>query len=387
MELPTLCVLLVEDNPTDVLLVETAFEEMAGMRADVVAVERLSSALALLQDAEERDARFDCILLDLNLPDSQGVDAFPRIAACAPITPVIALTGLADEARAIAALQLGASDYLVKGQSDAPVLERSIRYAIERRKTENQRVELVRAHAAQAEAEEASRAKDIFLATLSHELRTPLNAILGWAHLMSSGSLSEEEKREAVEVIERNARAQVRLVEDLLEVSRFITGKIHLHKAEVEFDKVVVAAIESVRPQALEKEIALLVETEPVVVTGDSIRLQQVIWNLLANATKFTPEGGKVEVLLSQSATHAQLQVRDSGEGISPEFLPHVFERFRQADGSSSRVHGGLGLGLAIAHNIVEVHGGTISVFSEGEGKGATFTVEIPLAQTAASTV
>ena len=381
MELSPLRVLLVEDNPTDVLLVEATFEEMTAMRADVVAVERLSSALALLQEAEERGAPYDCILLDLNLPDSQGLEAFPRIAAHAPTTPVIALTGLADEARAIAALQLGASDYLVKGQSDAPVLERSIRYAIERRKTENQRVELVRAQAAQAEAEENSRAKDIFLATLSHELRTPLNAILGWAHLLGSGHLSDEEKLEAIDVIERNARAQVRLVEDLLDVSRFITGKMNMQQGVVEFDKVIISAIESVRPQAQEKNIALEVETEPVVVMGDGVRLQQVIWNLVSNAVKFTPDGGKVAVSLAQSETHGQLKVCDSGEGISSDFLPHVFERFRQADGSSSRRHGGLGLGLAIVRNIVDWHGGTISVSSDGEGTGSIFTVEIPLAQ------
>ncbi|HEX8551276.1 MAG TPA: hybrid sensor histidine kinase/response regulator [Abditibacteriaceae bacterium] len=385
MQPQTIRVLLVEDNPTDVLLVEASFEEMAMLRAEVVVVERVSAAVEELAQGGQSGAEFTCVLLDLTLPDNQGLEAFKRIAAAAANTPVIVLTGLADEAIAVEALQLGASDYLVKGQSTAPVLERSIRYAIERKRTENQRVELMRAQTERAEAEEASRAKDVFLATLSHELRTPLNSILGWTHLLRTGVLSEVEQQEALEVIERNSQAQARLVEDLLDVSRFITGKLYLNTGIVDLATIIHAVTENLRPQATEKHIELRVETTPVSIDGDMMRLQQVVANLLANALKFTPAGGEVAVHLKREEkagqSRAVLEVSDSGEGIAPEFLPHVFDRFRQADSSPTRNHGGLGLGLAITRNLVELHGGTISVQSDGVGKGAAFVVELPFTE------
>lgn len=381
MEIQRLHVLLIEDNATDALLVEAAFEEMAFIRADVVAVERLSQGLACLEEVcTAGKAPFDVVLLDLNLPDNDGLQAVERVALAAPDVPIIALTGLADESRALEALHLGASDYLVKGQGDASMLERSIRYAIERKRSEKWRLELARAQHAQAEAEEASRAKDQFLATLSHELRTPLNSILGWAYMMRSGALSPEESKDALEVIERNARAQAKLVEDLLDVSRFIAGKMALESAPLDFAAVVQRGVEDVLPAANEKELTTSIETEPAQLNGDASRLQQVVSNLLTNAVKFTPAGGKVDVRVMTENHRALLQVRDSGEGIAPEFLPHVFDRFLQADGSPTRRHGGLGLGLAIVRTIAELHGGSVSVTSEGEGQGATFTVDLPLA-------
>ena len=232
------------------------------------------------------------------------------------------------------------------------------------------------------EAEAANRAKDEFLATLSHELRTPLTAILGWARLLLGGNLPEGTAGGALETIERNAKAQAQLIDELLDVSRIVTGKLRLDTRPVEFSRVIEAAVESVRPAARAKKIRLEVVLEPlgVPLLGDAGRLQQVAWNLLSNAVKFTPEGGRVGVLLRRAGPHAEVRVEDTGQGIGADFLPHVFDRFRQADGSTTRRHGGLGLGLAIARHLVELHGGAISADSEGEGRGASFTVRLPLA-------
>ncbi|MFL5582291.1 MAG: response regulator [Gemmatimonadaceae bacterium] len=232
------------------------------------------------------------------------------------------------------------------------------------------------------ETEAANRAKDEFLATLSHELRTPLTAILGWARLLRGGNLPEGAAGGALETIERNAKAQAQLIDELLDVSRIVAGKLRLDTRPVELGRVIEAAVESVRPAARAKNIRLEVELEPLggPLIGDASRLQQVAWNLLSNAVKFTPEGGRVGVLLRREGPDAQVRVEDTGQGIGAEFLPHVFDRFRQADGSTTRRHGGLGLGLAIARHLVELHGGAISADSEGEGRGASFTVRLPLA-------
>jgi len=230
------------------------------------------------------------------------------------------------------------------------------------------------------EAQEANRAKDVFLATLSHELRTPLTAMVGWIHLLRSGRLDETMTTQALEAIERNTKAQTQLIEDLLEVSRAITGKLRLELRAVDLQSVIEAALESVRPSAEAKEITLRTEFQPDVsaISGDPHRLQQVVLNLLSNAIKFTPTGGWAVVELSQDNDWAYITVRDNGKGINPEFLPHVFDRFRQADSSMTRAFGGLGLGLAIVHHLVELHGGKVRVQSEGEGHGATFVVQLP---------
>ena len=252
----------------------------------------------------------------------------------------------------------------------------------ERKQAEEERARLlIREQAARAEAEAANRAKDEFLATLSHELRTPLTSVLGWSHLLRSGNLSEEASSTALETIERNAKAQSQLIDDLLDVSRIITGKLRLDSHPVEIASIIEAAIESVRPAARAKNIQLQSELKPLAgsLFGDANRLQQVAWNLLSNAVKFTPEGGHVQVRLSSLKTHVEITVEDTGQGIVAEFLPHVFDRFRQADGTTTRRHGGLGLGLAIARHLVELHGGEIHVASQGEDRGTTFTVNLPL--------
>ena len=230
-------------------------------------------------------------------------------------------------------------------------------------------------------AEEANSLKDEFLATVSHELRTPLMAVLGWAHLLRSNNLDEAGQRRAIETIERNARAQQQLIEDLLDVSRIITGKLRLDVRPVVPATFIAAAVESVRPAADAKEIKLDIISDPNIGTlsGDAGRLQQVVWNLLSNAIKFTPRGGRVRLEVLRTSSHVEISVHDSGQGISADFLPYVFERFRQADMKTTRAHGGLGLGLAIVRQLVELHGGTVKVTSDGEGKGATFVVKLPV--------
>jgi signal transduction histidine kinase len=232
-----------------------------------------------------------------------------------------------------------------------------------------------------AEAEAANRIKDEFLATLSHELRTPLTSILGWAGLLRTWGLSEQIRDQALESIERNARVQSQLIDDLLDVSRIISGKLRLDTKPVDLGPVIEAAIDVVRPAAEAKNIQIRYMRESAVgpVLADAGRLQQVVWNLLSNAVKFTPDGGRVEVQLERVNSYARITVSDTGRGISAKFLPYVFERFRQADSTSAREHGGLGLGLAIARHLVELHGGTVHVESEGEGRGATFSVSLPI--------
>jgi len=233
---------------------------------------------------------------------------------------------------------------------------------------------------ARNEAERANRLKDEFLATISHELRNPLNAILGWAHMMRLGKLNEANMERAVETIYRNAKSQAQLVADLLDVSRIISGKLRLDVRTVDLISIVTAAIDSIRPAADAKSIRLQTMLDPAAgpISGDADRLQQIVWNLLTNAVKFTPKGGRIQVKLQRVDSHVEIVVSDSGVGISKEFLPHVFDRFRQADASTTRIHGGLGLGLSIVHQLVDLHGGTVAVQSEGEGKGATFTITLP---------
>jgi signal transduction histidine kinase len=231
------------------------------------------------------------------------------------------------------------------------------------------------------QAEEASRAKDEFLAMISHELRTPLNAIVGWTGMLRTGRIDEQTTSRAVETIERNARSQAKLIEDLLDISRIITGKLRLNVQPVELSSVVDAAVDVVRPAAAAKDVRLqvILDSGAGPVSGDPERLQQIVWNLLSNAVKFTPKQGRVQIRLQRLNSHVEVTVSDTGQGISPDFLPFVFDRFRQADSSFTRSHGGLGLGLAIVRHLVELHGGSVSVHSAGEGLGATFTLKFPL--------
>lgn len=257
------------------------------------------------------------------------------------------------------------------------------RHYAEREKAEAERRELlVREQAARREAERQATIRDEFLATLSHELRTPLNAILGWAQILQTAADDPGRVAQAVEVIERNARLQAHMIADLLDVSRILAGKMRLHVQSVDLAAVINAALDAVAPAANAKGVRIESVLEPLgdVVNGDAGRLQQVVWNLLTNAVKFTPRDGKVQVVLARVNSHVEVRVSDTGEGIAPEFLPKLFERFRQADATTARVHGGLGLGLALVKQLVELHGGQVTAASEGLGRGAAFSVRLPLA-------
>jgi PAS domain S-box-containing protein len=264
-----------------------------------------------------------------------------------------------------------------------PVIQCNIRDIAERVRFEREREALlVKEQASRMEAEAVNRSKDLFLATLSHELRSPLSAILAWAHLLRTGELDAATSAEAVDAIETSGRAQAALVNDLLDVSRIIAGKMELETRALDIASVVDAAVRATQPIAEAKEICLEQSFESPLppILGDAVRLQQVVWNLLSNAVKFTPRGGRVDVFLRALSSWVELIVRDTGEGISADFLPHVFDRFQQAENTTARRRGGLGLGMAIVRHLVELHGGTVWVTSAGEGQGTTFTVRLPLA-------
>ncbi|HEV2861049.1 MAG TPA: PAS domain S-box protein, partial [Pyrinomonadaceae bacterium] len=283
-------------------------------------------------------------------------------------------------------LRIGAEEVWFEGRV-SPMTEGAVfwiaRDVSERKRAEVERERLLAGEKkARAAAEEASRLKDEFLATVSHELRTPLTAILGWAHMLRTGQLDANLAAGAFDKIERNARAQAQLIDDLLDVSRAISGKLRLDVRPVDPNSFIEAAVEAVRPGAEAKGVRVqkVIDTGLVTVSGDPVRLQQVVWNLLSNAVKFTPRGGRIQVKLERVSSHVEIAVSDTGAGIDPEFLPYVFDRFRQADGTTTRAHGGLGLGLSIVRHIVELHGGTVMAESAGEGQGATFTVLLPVA-------
>jgi signal transduction histidine kinase len=237
------------------------------------------------------------------------------------------------------------------------------------------------------ERDEASRLKDEFLMTVSHELRTPLTAICGWARMLSSGEIREAQRGRALDAIDRNAMALNQLVDDLLDMSRIVAGRLRLEVQAVGLDSVVSAAVDTVRPAAAAKGIEIVTAVDPAAATvmGDPVRLQQIIWNLLSNAVRFTPKDGRIEVRVSQDGVRGvEVAVTDSGTGVQPDFLPHVFERFRQADTSTTRAHGGLGLGLAIVRHLVELHGGTVRAENNSGRAGATFRIVLPTGQSSA---
>jgi PAS domain S-box-containing protein len=277
---------------------------------------------------------------------------------------------------------IGASK-VARDISERKKAEEALKKATEEAEVANrERLQLLNSEReARSQAERASRMKDEFLATLSHELRTPLNAVLGWANILRHGNLQGEELRQGLDIIERNARVQAQIIEDLLDMSRIISGKVSLAVQWIELSAVLNASIETLRSTAQAKGVFLQAWLDPFArpLSGDPNRLQQVFWNLLNNAIKFTPKDGKVEVLLKHAATEVQVSVIDTGEGIAPEFLPYIFDRFQQGDASTTRRHGGLGLGLAIVKQLVELHGGNVRVQSDGLGKGATFSVHLPL--------
>ncbi|HEX3770709.1 MAG TPA: response regulator, partial [Polyangiaceae bacterium] len=408
--------LIVEDNPGDARLVREALRDAEHSVLDsgggfrTTEVPRVADAIAALGRGD-----VDLVLLDLALPDSEGFSTFERVRDADPDVPIVVFTRLDDASIATRAMRSGAQDYLPKSHLDAESLLRSVRYATERKQADRDRAALQREQVARAEAEaqrskldalaaeraqllareqaaraaaeqahqraeEANRAKDEFLATVSHELRTPLNAILGWTRLLQAGQLPEARRAGALEAIERNGRSQAQLIDDILDVARIISGKLRVDFREVDPEAVVAAAVDVVRPTAGAKSVELVVNRtgDKTGILGDPDRLQQIVWNLLTNALKFTPAGGRVEASVAHRGDTVVIEVSDTGQGIAAEFLPHAFERFRQADSAPSRTHGGLGLGLAIVRHLVDLHGGTVGVRSPGLGRGSTFTVRLP---------
>ena len=267
-------------------------------------------------------------------------------------------------------------------EGNQQVIQCNIRDITDRKRAEEERRLLLEsAQTARADAEAANSIKDEFLALLSHELRTPLTSILGWSRLLAAGSLDDVASKHAVEIIVRNARAQRQLIDDLLDISRIIAGKLRLDVRPVGLKPMIEAIVDGVRPAADAKNIYLQTALDPRLspISGDPDRLQQIIWNLLTNAIKFTPKGGRVHVRLQRIDFHVELTISDTGQGIDAKLLPYVFDRFRQSDSSSTRRHGGLGLGLAIVRQLVELHGGTVTAESQGTGEGTTFRVTLPL--------
>ena len=384
-------VLVVEDNPVmNQLLAETLAENYRVERAKD-GMEGLEKAVALHPDL---------ILTDVMMPRMSGDQLVRRIRDLPELdgVPVVMLTAKADQEFRTALLRDGAHDYLTKPFSMAEMLAR-VQNLIEMKrarevlqkelKSQSQNVEHMAIELAcrkrseenlRAAADAANSLKDDFLATVSHELRTPLTSILGYARLLRGGRMDPASSAQAIETIERNAKSQAQIINDLLDVSRIVSGKLRLDIRSVGLRSVIQAALDSLSPAAEAKriEVKVILDSDGVSLKGDSQRLQQIIWNLVSNAIRFTPEGGGVEVRAARQGASVEIAVTDTGVGIGSEFLPHVFERFRQADASSTRSHGGLGLGLAIVRHLTELHGGTVVAESPGEGQGATFRVTIP---------
>ena len=385
--------LLVVDDEESVALTVSEVLRLEGY--DVAMVLSGEEAVARLQELQ-----YDLVLTDLHMEGGDGISVLAEVRRSTPLTIAIVLTGFASLESAIAAMRQGAYDYLIKpciiddlkhtiqrgldhrrlmmaeqeARSNLEQLNRELERRVDERPSELQQVN--------EELERANRAKDIFFATLSHELRTPLTPILGWAKLMRSAKADAPLIAQGLDAIERNARLQTRLIDDLLDVSRIVSGKLHIDKEPTDLRAIVEAAIETVREKAITGgvELDIALPAAPLIVQGSPVRLQQIVWNFLSNAVKFTETGGRVSVKLNRRGDEAFVIVSDTGAGIEPGFLPQVFNPFSQADGSLTRQQGGLGLGLAIVHKLAELHGGWVRAESEGLGKGARFTFALPCA-------
>ncbi|MBN9425899.1 MAG: hybrid sensor histidine kinase/response regulator [Burkholderiales bacterium] len=369
-------VLLIEDDEDDYLIARDLLVEIDPDGYRLIWAPDYESGLQQLAAGIA-----DVCLLDHRLGAHTGLELLREARSRGITVPMIMLTGMADRQADVESMRAGASDYLLKAGLDAGMLERSIRYTLEERRRVLEREQLDEALRARIEAEAASRAKDEILAVVSHELRNPLSAVLGWAHVLLSLENPPPKLTRAARAIEYSALLQKQLIDDLLDVARSARGLLRLQGERIDLNALVAAVIDNVRlsADASGRSIQMHLSDNPCLVTGDPERLQQVMWNLLNNALKFTPPEGMIALEVRSDDQQAVIEVRDTGSGISPEFLPKVFDRFAQeAKGWQGR-RSGLGLGLALVRTIVEAHGGSVAVHSEGKGKGATFTVRLPL--------
>ena len=374
-------ILIVDDDPA--LL--QALPEALRLRLVDMAVDTCDSAADALRRIAATD--YDAVVSDIKMPGMDGLALLAEIRRLRPDTPTLLITGHGQHDLVVQALRGGAYDFIPK-PIERDYFVASLARAIEtrhlRRQLDEQRSTLERTVEERTrELRKASEVKDQFLAMLSHELRSPLGAIRMWASLLRTGKLDPERRARALEAIERSAVTQAKLIEDLLDVSRIVSGKLVLDVGPVNLTDVAEAALDAVRGAAEAKGVRLeqVLELTGNQVEGDPARLQQVVWNLLSNAVKFSAAGGRIVLRVSRARSEAVVSVRDEGEGIETEFLPHVFERFRQADNTRTRTHGGLGLGLAIVRDLVAQHGGAVAAESAGKGQGATFTVRLPLVE------
>lgn len=390
--------LVVDDEPSVALTVSEI------LRQEGFLVDTASSGREAAERIRERE--YDLVLTDLRMEDGDGISVISEIRSSSPLTIAVILTGFASVESAIASLRQGAYDYLIK-PCNIDDLKHTVKRGLEHRRLmlaeQQARADLealnrdLERRIAERTAElvklnedliEANRTKDVFLATLSHELRTPLTPVLGWVKILRSGSLGANETDQALGVIERNARLQTRLIDDLLDISRIVSGKLSFEKEPADLNEIVTTVANTLRSSAEDRGVGLQVKLAPTpaIVLGSPERLQQVIWNLVSNAVKFTDNEGCVNVEVQAGEESVHVIVQDTGIGITPEFLPHVFDSFRQADSSHSRRYGGLGLGLSIVQALAAMHGGEVKAESGGVGCGACFTLTLPLAKRASQT-
>ncbi len=360
-------ILLVEDEPGYARLLREILAETPDLPHRVTLAASLTEALALLERGQ-----FEIILLDLGLPDADGIEALESVSAIAPEIPIVVLSALNDLNVALQSMRVGAQEYLVKGQSEHVLLSRAVRYAIERKQLQRSAVE------ARAEAERANAAKDQFLAMLGHELRNPLTPIVAALRLIEERADPAIARERAT--MDRQVKHLVRLVDDLLDVSRIVRGKLELHWQTVNLADSIAESVEAASPlfEQAGHTLEVKLPDPPLFVRGDRTRLAQVFTNLLTNAARYTGDGGKISVTLGTRGDDAELVVRDNGVGITQELLPRVFQLFEQGERKLTRSAGGLGLGLALVKSIVELHGGSVTAHSAGAGAGSEFRIRLP---------
>lgn len=373
----TIHVLLVEDDEDDYILTKSILEEIDPNKYQIDWITNYDDAVAAI-----RLITHDICLLDYRLNGNTGLELLNEICAPECEIPIILLTGQTDFEIDMQVMEAGATDYLLKSELNPESLERAIRYAIQQKRIQFERVKLAREKEARQAAEESNHAKDDFLAMVSHELRSPLNAMLGWVKLLRTKKLDDETFERGLETIERSAHTQAKLIDELMDISRIVSGTFQLKISPVNISAVINAATTAIQPVADAKEIEINFSSKSSVekIEADSDRLQQALTNLLSNAIKFTPQNGRVDILLEdEDNENIKITVKDDGKGINSDFIAKVFERYRQEETSTTKKNKGLGLGLFIVRQIIELHDGLVRAESEGEGKGASFIITLPI--------